>query len=97
MCSNCFSSEYEKFENQKEFDKLSHDIKDKLNNNTLKELCYFSGTNDKPLIKILGIGFGVKEKGEEHYYLYECKYCNTKWKLSLPENAYRGFFLKVIE
>lgn len=34
---------------------------------------------------------GYKDFG---YYLYECQSCGQKWRLSEPDNADRGCFLK---
>ena len=58
----------------------------------LKHVRYFEGEIIDSGFKIFGIGFG----GEiiHDYDEYECSVCKQKWKLSMPENAWRGFLLK---
>lgn len=92
MCDNCFQNEIKSFKHQDEFDEFYRNLKLLIANGILITIRKSDGYFTKPKSKIFGIEFGSDSINE--YYEYECSICLQKWKLSIPENAWRGFLLK---
>jgi hypothetical protein len=87
MCVKCFSHEIYAFESQSEFEMLINII---TNNKELLLTGSNPGGLGKPKFEIFGIGFGGTV--DYGFDIYICKVCNTHWKLSEPDNAWRGYF-----
>ena len=92
MCDKCFLYEIRSFIDEESFKIVNDKIKLLLGSMGLNHVRYFEGDFIDSGFKILGIGFG----GEiiHDYNEYECLFCHQKWKVSWPENAWRGFLLK---
>ena len=41
------------------------------------------------------IGIGTRRKATIGYDIWQCIRCGQKWKMDEPDNAWRGFFLKI--
>ncbi|MDQ3191750.1 MAG: hypothetical protein M3Q58_09160 [Bacteroidota bacterium] len=91
MCKFCFQEIIRGFYSELEFKKVEIEIEKREKDGILTYIGDFGG-EIKPFIKIAGIGIG----GETipGYRLYLCNKCGIKWKLSIPENAWRGFLIK---
>ena len=54
---------------------------------------------DLELTKKLGQGMMKNIKfvpeGQRDIYIYQCLMCGEKWKMKHPDNAFRGYFLKL--
>lgn len=93
MCLSCFDKEWPKFISNLEFESFSMELKRKMNLNCIGR---FVGKEKVPEFRFLGfIDFGVKEIAEIGFEVYQCKVCSQNWKLSLPDYAWRGFFVKI--
>jgi hypothetical protein len=78
MCDECFKDLIYKFDSQKDFENFETIIQNK---------CL---TKKLEIIK--------REETDlwapfDSYEFYECNSCGQVWVLSIPENAWRGFFL----
>lgn len=80
MCNSCFSTEIESFEDYQSFEKIDLELIQKIetNNNA----------------------FGLKVIETNSFYSgfsfqkVKCNSCGTVWWFSVPDNSWRGFFLK---
>ena len=80
MCDSCFSTEIVSFEDYQSFEKFDIELIQKIetNNNT----------------------FGLKVIENNSFYsgfsfqIVKCNSCGTVWWFSVPDNSWRGFFLK---
>ena len=80
MCDSCFSTEIESFEDYQSFEKFDIELiqKNETNNND----------------------FGLKVIETNSFYsgfsfqIVKCNSCGTVWWFSVPDNSWRGFFLK---
>ena len=91
MCNYCFSENIYGFNSQMDFEVIRNQIEEKQQQGVLIYVGGFGG-EIKPLIKIGRFGIGGKTRPS--YRLYTCTKCNINWKLSVPENALRGFLIK---
>jgi len=92
MCKQCYREEISNFDSQLDFNDFYDEFKIKISTGILTFKKTFAGDFLPPKIEIFGIGVGSKIIHD--YDEYECTECMQKWKLSIPENAWRGFFLK---
>lgn len=92
MCDKCFQEEIKSFQYQNEFDEFYKNLKYLIASGIIIKIRNSPGYYTEPKYKILGIEFGIDSINE--YIEYECSFCHQKWKLSIPENAWRGFLLK---
>ena len=92
MCNDCFYYEITWFPAKESYDDFRISFDDKLKSGTIKFIKYFPGEMSKSKFKIFGIGFGGDIYHD--YELYCCQTCHQEWKLSIPDHAWRGFFVK---
>lgn len=79
MCENCFDRPIYKFETYKDFEDFESIVQNKC---IAGKLEIIDRHNDNhPLA------------GLDPYLFYKCRICDTIWVLSIPENAWRGYFL----
>jgi hypothetical protein len=78
MCDNCFQNLIYKFDSQKEFEDFETIIQNKCINKKLE------------IIKREETDFWAPF---DSYEFYKCSSCGQIWILSIPESAWRGFFL----
>jgi hypothetical protein len=79
MCNNCFTTEINLFPSEKTWISFDLELTKKLSQGKMKF---------------------VKSIQDEHiimggYTIYECLSCGEKWKVNEPDNAFRGYFLKL--
>jgi hypothetical protein len=89
MCADCFDFEINEFITFADYEKFKNELGS-------KKLKYLKNVPDDWGIfkyKIFGFKFGGNFK--RGFDVYECETCHTKWKLSEPDYAWRGYFLKV--
>lgn len=79
MCNNCFLAEIKSFPDEKSWASFDLDLTKRLGGGKMKS------------VKFVNDGHG-KDDG---YYIYECLSCKEKWKLRDPDNADRGYFLRL--
>lgn len=79
MCNDCFPAEIKSFPDERSWTSFDLSLTKKLGEGKMKSL------------KFVHDGHG-KDDG---YYIYECLSCKEKWKLEDPDNARRGYFLKL--
>jgi hypothetical protein len=92
MCFKCFNLEYSEFKVEEDFLTLYHNLKQKVNEGTLLLLESNLHEPDQYSIRAFGVKFAIVIGST--YDLYQCNHCKTYWRLSIPENASRGFFKK---
>jgi len=92
MCKDCFQQEIYSFSNELEYKRIENMVNELISSKTLEFIDYFKGAFSKPKFEIFGLGFGSETYHD--YNEYECIVCNQKWKISYPDNAWRGFLLK---
>lgn len=80
MCDNCFKSEIQSFPDEKSWITFDLELTKKLGQGKMRDL------------KFVHDGQRDKDDGQ---YIYECMTCGEKWKLKDPDNACRGYFLKL--
>ena len=80
MCDNCFTTERKSFPDEKTWTSFDLKLTKKLGEGKMKN------------IKFVQDGQRDKDDGQ---YIYECLTCGEKWKLKDPDNAFRGYFLKL--
>lgn len=78
MCDDCFKDLIYKFDSQKEFEDFETIIQNKCITKRLE------------IIKRAETDFWAPF---DSYKFYKCNSCGQTWILSIPENAWRGFFL----
>lgn len=78
MCDDCFKDLIYKFDSQKEFEDFETIIQNKCITKRLE------------IIKREETDFWAPF---DSYEFYKCNSCGQTWILSIPENAWRGFFL----
>ena len=79
MCDKCFNAEIKSFPTSKDFEEFDLEL--------LKKIA-----NDKSIKMNEFVNTAWKDIG---YQIYECLVCGQLWKLSTPDLAYRGFFLRL--
>jgi hypothetical protein len=77
MCDDCFKNLFHSFESQKEFDEFEIALQNKCINKKLE------------IIKPEKTDLTLFDSDS----FYKCNSCGEIWSLSIPENAWRGFFL----
>ena len=92
MCKACYNNEILRFETQQDFNVFYSELQIKISIGTLIFNGTFDGDFTPPKFELFGLGVGSKIIHD--YDEYECSICKQKWKLSMPENAWRGFLLK---
>jgi hypothetical protein len=80
MCDNCFNTEIKSFPDETTWTSFDLALTQKLGQGKMKA------------IKFVPDGKRDKDDGE---YIYECLVCGERWKLKDPDNAFRGYFLKL--
>lgn len=80
MCGNCFTIEITSFPDEKSWTAFDLQLTRKLGQGKMKHL------------KFVPDGLRDKDDGKE---IYECLTCGEKWKMKDPDNAFRGYFLKL--
>lgn len=80
MCDNCFISETPSFPDEKTWISFDFELTKKLGQGKMK------------IIKFVNDRQREKDDGE---YIYQCLSCGENWKLRDPDNAFRGYFLKL--
>lgn len=78
MCENCFEKEIHEFETYEHFDTFDLELTNKL------------GSSKMILIKDI---FNERSLNNG-YSIYKCQSCLKEWYLSIPDNAWRGYFLE---
>ncbi len=78
MCDECLENLIYKFDSQKEFEAFEAIVQNKCINKKLEILKREEADFWAPF---------------DSYELYKCNSCGEIWALSIPENAWRGFFL----
>jgi hypothetical protein len=78
MCEDCFEDKYYKFETQKNFE----EFEDKLQNRCFNKKIEVIDRHEENSLSVF----------DSRLY-YKCATCNEKWVMSIPENAWRGYFL----
>lgn len=91
MCEKCFTKDIDQFLSQSEFEVFIKQLSQK-DIELVKER---EGNLGKSKFTIFGIGFGGSI--DYGYKVYKCKYCGQLWKLSVPDNAWRGYFVEAKE
>ncbi len=79
MCDKCFNDEIKSFATQVDFEEFDLTLTKKI-------------ANDKSMKMGAFVNIAWKDIG---YQVYECLVCGQLWKLSTPDNAYRGYFLRL--
>jgi hypothetical protein len=77
MCEKCFNEEIKSFLTQESFEEFDLVLTKKI-------------ANDKSIKMGEFVNTAWKDIG---YQIYECLACGQRWKLSTPDNSFRGFFL----
>lgn len=77
MCDSCFTVEFEKFNTYWEFDLFHEQLQEKIEVGIMTEVKFFKN----------------QSLSYEPEYVYLCTSCNQNWALSVPDNAWRGYFL----
>ena len=90
MCPNCFEQEIPRFDSEAEFNEFEHILGLK---RSLNEIGKFPDDPGKPKFKIFGIAF-YGDTWKSGYTILQCNECKQRWKLSPPDYAWRGFFIK---
>ena len=80
MCEDCFENGFYKFESQNDFEKFES-LLDKKCNNLKIEIIDRYEENELSIF-------------DSRLY-YKCTNCNENWVMSIPDNAWRGYFLPV--
>jgi hypothetical protein len=80
MCENCFIYEIKFFPDETAWTSFDFELTKKLGQGKMKNIKF---VND-----------GQRDKDDGHY-IYECLTCGEKWKMKDPDNAFRGYFLKL--
>jgi hypothetical protein len=80
MCDNCFLAEIKSFPDETTWTSFDLELTKKLGQGKMKN------------IKFVHDGQRDKDDGQ---YIYECLACGEKWKMKDPDNAFRGYFLKL--
>lgn len=80
MCENCFNHEIDAFPDEKSWASFDLELTKKLAQGKMKHAQFI---HDGKLDKNNG------------YYIYECLTCGEKWKMKDPDNAFRGYFLRL--
>jgi hypothetical protein len=90
MCEFFLENEIDKFRNEDDFHQFKKKIDEKLKNGTLifvKEVFVDYGD-----YKINLFGLKAFARIRAHTYnLYKCLKCGRQWRLSMPENVWRGY------
>jgi len=82
MCNDCFKDLKYKFETQKEFEDFETIIQNKCIDKKLEIIKREETDYFAPF---------------DSFEFYKCNSCGQIWTLSIPENAWRGFFLTETE
>jgi len=80
MCTNCFMAERKSFPDDQTWTSFDLELTKKLGQGKMKN------------IKFVHDGQRDKDDGQ---HIYECLTCGEKWKMKDPDNAFRGYFLKL--
>ena len=80
MCDNCFTTEIKSFPDETTWNSFDLELTKKLGQGKMKN------------IKFVNDAQRDKDDGQ---YIYECSTCGEKWKMKDPDNAFRGYFLKL--
>ena len=80
MCDNCFTAEIKFFPDETSWTSFDLELTKKLGQGKMKNT------------KFVHDGQRDKDNGQ---YIYECLACGEKWKMKDPDNAFRGYFLKL--
>lgn len=78
MCADCFTNLIYKFDSQPEFEEFDTVIQNKCITNNLTKI---KREETNSLVSF------------DSYELYKCNTCSQIWMLSVPDYAWRGFFL----
>ncbi len=78
MCKYCFNEEIERFESQIDFVKFELILQKRYSENIIKSVDKINDDHSDFFI---------------NYPTYTCCYCGENWVLSVPDNAWRGYFL----
>jgi hypothetical protein len=77
-CENCFSTEHHSFLTEEEWLKFDLALTKKLGAGKIIELEFIRDSKRD------------KDDGE---YIYSCNVCPQKWRLKVPDQAFRGYFI----
>lgn len=93
MNNSCCPAEKLRFESSDQHEQLWSTL---ATSKTLKVIDRFESQEREPRFWLFGI-FGIGTKIEEQigFDVYECTNCGQMWKYNEPDNAWRGFFLKM--
>ena len=80
MCEDCFTTERKSFPDEKSWTSFDLDLTKKIGQGIMKHL------------KFVHDGQRGKDDGQD---IYECLTCGEKWKMKDPDNAFRGYFLRL--
>lgn len=78
MCEDCFKDLIYKFQTQQDFERFEIELQKKCSDEKLKII---DRHHSDPLSAF------------DSYLYYQCRTCKEMWLLSIPDNAWRGFFL----
>lgn len=78
MCEDCFTKEISKFDSQADFEKFE---------NILQKKCH------EGKVEIIDIGNEQALEAFDSRLYYHCTSCSKNWIMSIPDNAWRGYFL----
>ena len=78
MCEECFQAEISRFESQAEFEEFEYKLQKKYDRGKIEVI----NIHDKNELSIF----------DSRLY-YRCTSCNENWIISIPDNAWRGYFL----
>ncbi|MEQ9414940.1 MAG: hypothetical protein RIF39_13975 [Cyclobacteriaceae bacterium] len=78
MCEDCFEDGYYRFETQKDFEQFEDELQNKCNSKKI-EVVDMHKENSLSVF-------------DSRLY-YKCKSCDENWVMSIPDNAWRGYFL----
>lgn len=80
MCDSCFSAEIESFEDFRSFEKFDLELIQKIETN--------KNPNGLKVIETNSFYSGFS------FQILKCNTCGTVWWFSIPDNSWRGCFLK---
>src|SRR6187402_1024574 len=87
MCDSCFNSEIKSFETYKDFEEFDFILIKKIfNEKTIKQIEF---------IKTSEIQIDPRDYEDVGYNVYECLKCEQLWGLHEPDQADRGFFIRL--
>ena len=89
MCDNCFTTEIHRFDSYRDFDEFEEILRQKIDSNNFTAIWEWGSLNSDDEL--------IKSTLPHTHSIYKCSSCGEKWALSIPENAWRGYFLTVDE